>query len=103
MPILVRFVFFDRGDLAEHFARVKIAHLSLKRGGAKRAAHPASDLRGETNGVAIMVTHENAFDEVFILKREQKFGSSVPLGETLLKDGNRAIWQSGKFFSQRFG
>ena len=100
-PFFAGYVPFRTGDKTQDLAGFQIPHAAIERGSAERAAHPAADLRGNAERVAVFIAHQHAFHKVAVLKREQVFDRPVLCRNALIVDACTAIWEGGKLFAQR--
>ena len=66
-------------DLIEHLRGRKVTHAAGNGRSTECAAHAAADLRGDADGISMVIAHENAFDAVAVGKLPEVFDRSVEL------------------------
>ena len=76
-------VLLCRNHLPEKLPGGQIAHPSANGGGAELAPHPTADLRRNTNGISMLVSHDYAFHAVAVLQRKQVLDRTVNCGNQL--------------------
>lgn len=90
-------------NLVDHFLRGKRARKASKAGGAERAAHVATGLRGDANRKAIARGHSNRFDGNAVGELEEVLSRAI-----LRNLFDHLCWHSedevlGKLLAERFG
>ena len=64
--------FTESKHLGQHFTGGKISFQPLLRRGTEDAAHGASDLCGNTDGISVHMVHAYRFNETAVIQTEQK-------------------------------
>ena len=67
----------DRDHLAQDLRKSEVAHQSVGTRRAERAMHPAPHLRGDAEGVAVVMGHEDALNEVVVREGEKILFAAV--------------------------
>ena len=81
----------------------QVAHATANGRGAELAPHTAANLRGNANGVAVLVFHNNAFHAVTVGKTEQKLDCAINGRHKLLLCYGKVIVEGcAQFFLQLF-
>ena len=64
-------------DLTDQLTGCQIAHTPANGGGAEAATHAAAHLRGNADGGAVLVVHDNGFHAVAVRELKEVFDSAV--------------------------
>ena len=76
-------IYLCKKHLVEHFRRRQPPHKPAFGRGAEGAAHRAADLRGDADGIAVVVAHQDAFDAVAVGQPPEVFDRAVLRGDQL--------------------
>ena len=66
--------------LIQHFKGFQAANQAANGGSAESAAHGTAHFRGNTDGIAVVVTHQNGFHTVPVGKLPQVFDGAILFG-----------------------
>ena len=69
--------------LIQHLRGLKAADQAADRGRAERAPLPAADLRGNADGVAVLVVHDDRLDGIAVAKLPEVLDRAVHGGDLL--------------------
>ncbi|MPN36199.1 hypothetical protein SDC9_183707 [bioreactor metagenome] len=99
----VGFVRLRTGDEGKHLAGQQVTHTALQGRRTKSAAHSAANLGGDAQGIAVVVTHKNAFHQIFIFQFKEVFNGCILSGNPFVINPCAAIGQHAQPFSQCLG
>ena len=94
----------DKDHLVQHLPRRQIPYLPREGGGAESAAHAAAHLGGDTDGVPVVVLHQNRLNAVSVGQLPEVFHRAVQPGGLLpghLRRRQGAAFL--QFFPERLG
>ena len=64
-------------NLIQHLGRFQASGQSSNGGGTEPAAHTATNLRGDTYGVSVMISHKNTLNYISVFQLKKIFSGSV--------------------------
>ena len=90
-------------DLTEKLGGEEVTHLTTDGGGAEATSHTASNLAGDTEGVAVLISHKYALDALTVVKAEEVLDRAVDFRGKLRLNARESVKSLGlKSFAQFF-
>ena len=66
-------------NLVQHLRRAQVPFQAVQGRSTETAAHPTPHLRGNTNGISMLITHQDTLDDIAVREAEQVLSGSIDL------------------------